>query len=86
MPNVAGGDETLSFLGVSYNTPVVSRVRITNGNTALAAGATDQQGDLRDVVVMDDFIYGEPVPEPASGVLLAVGAGGLLQRRRCRMM
>ena len=25
--------------------------------------ATDQNGDLRDAVVMDDFIYGEPVPE-----------------------
>src|SRR5439155_23328060 len=55
------GSQTFSFLGVSFPTAVVSRVRITSGNTAPGAGATDQNGDSRDVVVMDDFIYGEPV-------------------------
>jgi hypothetical protein len=59
VPN-ATGDGTLSFLGVSFNTSVVSRVRITSGNQALSASSTG------DVVTMDDFIYAEPaaVPEP----------------------
>ena len=54
-----------SFLGVDFGTAVVSRVRITSGNAALGPGLTD--GGIRDLVVMDDFIYGEPVtavPEP----------------------
>lgn len=61
VPNVTG-DGTLSFLGVSFATSVVSRVRITSGNQALSASSTG------DVVAMDDFIYAEPaaVPEPAT--------------------
>ncbi len=72
-PN-APGNETLAFLGVTFDDPVISRVRITNGNQILAAGNTGN-----DLVVMDDFIYGEPVaravPEPMStlvGLLLAI--------------
>lgn len=68
-----------SFAGLLFSAPVVSRVRITSGNAALAAGATDQNGNLRDVVAMDDFIYGEPisatavVPEPATMALVGSG-------------
>jgi hypothetical protein len=76
------GNESLSFLGVSFPTAVISRARITNGNTALAAGVTDQQGDSRDLVVMDDFIYGEPTPEPAAVIVCALAAGGFILRRR----
>jgi len=48
----------LSFLGVAFGSPVVARVRIEYGTAAL--GPDD---DLyTDVAVMDDFIYGEPVP------------------------
>ncbi|HEY0591594.1 MAG TPA: IPTL-CTERM sorting domain-containing protein, partial [Thermoanaerobaculia bacterium] len=48
----------LSFLGVLFNAGErIGRVRITSGNTAL--GPTDNNGSV-DVVVMDDFIYGEP--------------------------
>jgi len=59
VPSVAGAAETLSFLGVSFATSVVGRVRITSGNAALAAGVLE--GGATDLVVMDDFIYGEPV-------------------------
>ena len=45
--------ESLSFLGVKFNTAKVFFVRITSGNRILKTPA-------RDVVVMDDFIYGEP--------------------------
>ena len=72
----------LSFVGVSFNTPTISRVRITSGNTAV--GPNDG-GAAADVVVMDDFIYAEPVPEPGTLALLGVaaaGAGGWRWRRR----
>jgi len=66
----------LSFLGVFFNAGErISRVRITNGNSIL--GPNDS-AEL-DVVVMDDFIYGEPqvVPEPSTLLLLGSGLVGL---------
>jgi hypothetical protein len=44
---------SLSFLGVAFDTANVFLVRITSGNRILKT-------PNRDVVVMDDFIYGEP--------------------------
>lgn len=52
----APGSATLSFLGVVFDTPVITRVRLRSGNVRL--GRADSR--LRDAVVMDDFIYGEP--------------------------
>jgi hypothetical protein len=76
------GNETLSFLGVDFGAPVVSRVRITAGNAAL--GAAVNETVLADLVTMDDFIYAEPTAVPEAGTLglLALGAAGLLGRRR----
>jgi hypothetical protein len=48
----------LSFLGVVFATASVGRVRITSGNAALGP---NNSPPATDVVVMDDFIYGEPV-------------------------
>jgi hypothetical protein len=79
----AVGNQTFSFLGVDFGSPDVSRVRITNGNVALGP---NESGAL-DLVVMDDFIYGEPVPGPIPGAGLPgliLAGGGLLAwwRRR----
>ena len=54
------GDGNLSFLGIVFNEPLVERVRITTGNVDL--GPDD--GGRNDIVVMDDFLYGEPQPIP----------------------
>lgn len=79
-----------SFLGAYFNdgsTPI-ARVRITLGNTALGAGVTDN-GTTRDLVVMDDFLYGNPVaasavPEPATlgSLSLALITLAMLRKRR----
>ena len=50
------GDGNLSFFGVSYNDARIARVRITTGD--VAPGPDDDRNN--DVVMMDDFIYGEP--------------------------
>lgn len=52
----------LSFVGVTFESRIVARVRITSGNTAIDPTVTDNvsTGGTRDLVVMDDFIYGEP--------------------------
>ena len=58
--NVLSGPTTrgsLSFLGVGFDTARVFLVRITSGNRILRTPS-------RDVVAMDDFIYGEPQALP----------------------
>jgi len=72
------GQQTFSFLGISFTEAVIARVRITSGNAALGSGVLDQSGT--DVAVMDDWLYAEPVPEPGTYALLAV-AGLLLAAR-----
>jgi hypothetical protein len=83
------GSATFSFLGVSFADAVVARVRIVAGNVALGAGVLDANGNPTDLVVMDDFLYGEPVavvPEPATVLLTATGLAvlALAGRRRAR--
>jgi hypothetical protein len=53
----------LSFLGVKFDSVAVARVRITLGQGAMGAGIDDvSAGGTRDLVVVDDFLYGEPQP------------------------
>jgi len=75
---LVSGNQGLSFLGGIANAgEQISRVRITSGlNTIVANGVLGNPND--DVVVMDDFIFAEPVavPEPASLAIWGLGAFG----------
>jgi hypothetical protein len=50
------GDASLSFVGVIFDEARVAFVRIKTGNAAPGSNDTSK----RDIVMMDDFIYGEP--------------------------
>ena len=84
------GNQGLSFLGaVADAGERIGRVRITSGlNTIASNGVLGNPND--DAVVMDDFLYAEPVRihEPGSLLLVGLGLGGLgmgwLRRRRAK--
>lgn len=65
--SVPANNGGFSFLGVSFDKPLVARVRIDYGTVGL--GPDD--GPTNDVAVMDDFIYDEPqaIPAPAKAAV-----------------
>jgi hypothetical protein len=54
------GDGCLSFFGLVFDEARIARVQITSGDAA--PGPDDEA--THDIVVMDDFLYGEPLPLP----------------------
>jgi hypothetical protein len=54
------GHGSLSFFGIVFDDARIARVRITSGD--VAPGPNDER--KHDIVVMDDFIYGEPQALP----------------------
>jgi len=54
-----------SFVGVAFPKPIVARVEIVSGQAAIDGDAIDvddrDHGPARDLVIMDDFIFGEPI-------------------------
>lgn len=50
------GDGSMSFFGIVFAEARIARVRITSGDAA--PGPNDD--GARDIVMMDDFLYGEP--------------------------
>jgi len=54
------GDGSLSFFGIVFDDARIARVRIETGD--VAPGPNDGGRRNIDIVVMDDFIYGEPQP------------------------
>src|SRR5262245_47830233 len=55
----------LSFLGVKFDAAVVASVRIICGNGNLGANDVSDGGTV-DIVVVDNFIYGEPAAIPGA--------------------
>ena len=59
------GTQGFTFVGAVFESAIVARVLITSGEAALDATITDvSAGGTQDLVVMDDFVYGEPQPLP----------------------
>lgn len=57
----ATAPQGFTLLGVSFPYEKITRVKITSGNGLLKTGVKDiTNGGDKDLVVMDDFIYGEP--------------------------
>ena len=54
------GSRGLSFLGIKFEDARIATVRITTGDSE--PGPNDDEKN--DIVMMDDFIYGEPQPLP----------------------
>jgi hypothetical protein len=88
----SGGDELFSFLGITVDTSVIGRVRITSGSATITSnGVLGIGGDL---VVMDDFLYAEPlravaVSEPPAWALTIAGLAllcGITSLRRPRSL
>jgi hypothetical protein len=88
---LVAGNQGLSFLGAQVVGALIGRVRITSGqNTIVANGVLGNPNS--DVVVMDDFLYAEPlvatrVDEPSVLALAAIGllgAAGFTRRRRLK--
>jgi hypothetical protein len=52
------GDGGFSFFGIVFADARIARVRITSGDVAPGPDDSEKQ----DVVMMDDFIFGEPRP------------------------
>jgi hypothetical protein len=55
------GNESLSFLGVAFESPAIARVHMVVGEAALGPNDVTQTAANPDIVVLDDFVYSEPV-------------------------
>lgn len=72
----AAGAGSLSFAGFFDTNARIGRVRITSGEVPLGSRLPG------DRVAMDDFIYAEPVPEPATLTMLGAAVAAVVARRR----
>ena len=82
-PVPAGQHADTEFLGVLFDAPVVTRVRITLGEAPIFSfldGTTSAGPNGANLVSTDDFVYAEPVAAPNASFLPssahAPGAGG----------
>lgn len=71
-----GNDKGFSFLGAIFDAPEVARVRFDVGTRTFDGDRFRGRGDS---VVMDDFIFGEPIPAPVPlPAPIALMASGLI--------
>ena len=73
------GSQGLSFAGAHFPANCVSFVKLTSGTDALGATVYDDPENAEnpiDLVVMDDFIFGEPVSESVCGIPSVYTASG----------
>jgi len=57
-------EQQFSLVAVTFDSAIVASVRITSGDAALDGTTEDvSAGGTKDLVVMDDFVYGEPLPQ-----------------------
>ncbi|MFK8183064.1 MAG: hypothetical protein AB8B99_06790 [Phormidesmis sp.] len=68
--------EGLSFYGETFEEGNLFSVRITSGNTPV--GPDDAPENGVDIVVMDNFLYGEPQAVPEPSALIGMMAAGVL--------
>jgi hypothetical protein len=82
---LVAGNQGLSFLGATVTGGAISRVRITSGSNTLVSNGV-LGNPTTDIVVMDDFLYAEPVasqvPEPSTLVLACLAGASLVAFRR----
>lgn len=78
----SAGNESLSFLGVSFPSARIARVAIVAGEAALGVSDVTQVGANPDLVVMDDFIYGEPTVIAPPAPLIGSPAEGSTETTR----
>ena len=57
---VRSDEKGFSLVGVTFDSPIVARVRITSGQGTLGAARDVTDGGTVDLVVMDDFLLSEP--------------------------
>jgi hypothetical protein len=57
------GAREFSLIAAVFDVPIIARALIISGDAALNAGLADvSEGGTKDLVAMDDFVYGEPRP------------------------
>lgn len=57
------GTKEFTFIGATFASSLVAKAQIISGDVALDATTQDlSAGGTKDLVVMDDFVYGEPQP------------------------
>jgi hypothetical protein len=54
------GEKSVSFFGIVFSDARIAKVKIMSGDTAPVRGAGPNDDETHDIVMMDDFLYGEP--------------------------